>query len=84
MILFGYQQQRGPGRPRAQLEGRKVGSLTVIARAADAVDGRTRWLCRCACGTMVVVRTANLRDRHRPVTCGCAQRRVTRRPWWTS
>lgn len=60
--------------PRIDLSKRRFGNLIVIGRAPDADDGRTRWLCRCDCGTPKIVRTANLTT---GTVTGCS---ICRRP----
>jgi hypothetical protein len=52
------------------LTGKIIGRWTVIVRAANTVQGGTRWLCRCECGTERVVHGTVLRHRRSP-SCGC-------------
>lgn len=60
----------GEAPPRADLTGRRVGRLTVMRPDADGPDGRSRWICRCDCGTEVSVRTGGLTS-GRSQSCGC-------------
>ncbi len=46
------------------LENKKFGKLTVIKK-----NGKT-WECKCDCGKIVNVKTANLRGGH-VTSCGC-------------
>lgn len=54
--------------------GKQFGKLTVVERANDSFtkEGTVvdRWLCKCECGTEVVVRGASLRNGHTS-SCGC-------------
>ena len=51
------------------LFGQKFGKLTVIERA-NSIGERVEWLCRCDCGTEVIVQGANLKNGHTQ-SCGC-------------
>lgn len=53
-----------------QMEGRVFGRLMVIKRAGPAAGAKTRWLCRCKCGTEKVVRGDHLRG-NLTRSCGC-------------
>jgi len=44
--------------------------LTVLSRAANGSDGRTRWMCQCSCGALRVVDAKALR-RRATKSCGC-------------
>lgn len=59
----------GHSRRKVDLAGQQYGRLTVLRRAEN-VGSRTAWLCRCACGREVVVKTCHLRDGHTR-SCGC-------------
>jgi hypothetical protein len=62
------------GIPRINLADKTFGALKVIGPAEDA-NGRTRWLCRCACGQEVSVRTADLRgNKQTHCSQGCPRR----------
>jgi hypothetical protein len=55
------------------LTGHVYGRLTVISRELNSPVGKTRWLCKCSCGTETVVvgnhmRTGNTKS------CGCYHR----------
>lgn len=53
------------------LTGKRFGKLVVIERAQDRPPGRTRWLCRCDCGTERDFPASKLmRNR---ISCGCAR-----------
>lgn len=56
-------------RKKVDLTGQQYGKLTVLA-PAENVGGKTAWLCRCECGTEVVVKTRHLRSGHTK-SCGC-------------
>lgn len=66
--------KRKPGRPGVDLTGRDFGELHVLRRDADYVYASGRrdamWLCRCSCGNLTSVRTANLVSGG-TVSCGC-------------
>ncbi|MEI8142862.1 MAG: hypothetical protein WCG90_08350 [Chitinophagia bacterium] len=51
------------------LTGQVFGQLTVLARAENAEDGHSRWLCQCSCGNQKVVQSNNLKKTTR--SCGC-------------
>lgn len=55
--------------PKIDLTGQKFHRLTVLAMA-DTAKQRTRWKCACACGSVVVVGTDDLRKRTTK-SCGC-------------
>lgn len=53
-------------------EGEQFGYLTVIARAENAGNGHSRWLCRCKCGKETTVVSSHLKS-GKIKSCGC---------WW--
>lgn len=55
------------------LTGQKFGRLTVLERAENAKDRKTRWLCRCDCGNEIVVYGRYLRGGNTK-SCGCYHR----------
>jgi len=60
------------------LEGQKIGFLTVLKRADDIVSPSGKksvaWLCRCKCGTEIVVRNTTLKTEcHYIRSCGCVK-----------
>lgn len=55
------------------LTGQRYGRLTVISRAEN-IGSRTRWNCRCDCGSMTVVATTNLRSGSTTQCRECANR----------
>ena len=52
------------------LNGKTFGFLKVIGREESGPDGKSRWRCRCKCGTEKIVYGANL-TRLQTVSCGC-------------
>ena len=60
------------------LTGRRFGSLTVIRRSEDYVQGngrrRAKWLCLCDCGTEKEIIGENLRC-GKTLSCGCFQKK---------
>ena len=64
------------GRRRVhELAGQVFGRLTALEPIFRHVDGYTRWVCRCACGETVRVKTSDL-TRGRTKSCGCLRRDV--------
>jgi len=57
--------------------GEVFGRLIVVSRAPKDKAGRHRWLCRCQCGTLLTVRTGNLR-RGTTKSCGCLRKEAAR------
>lgn len=51
------------------LTGRQFGRLAVV-RLAEKRNGRTMWQCRCECGTVKDVQSAQLKG-SRTTSCGC-------------
>ena len=62
------------------LTGRKFGRLTVIERAEDHIQPngkhQIQWLCKCDCGSEVIVRGSNLKNGNTK-SCGCLQKEMT-------
>jgi hypothetical protein len=54
-----------------EVPGTRYGRWVVLGPATNATDGRTRWMCRCACGTERPVQSNNLRS-GKSTSCGCA------------
>lgn len=50
--------------------GQKYGKLTIISKTTKAEDGRSRWLCKCDCGSIIKVRSTNLL-KGTSQSCGC-------------
>ena len=50
--------------------GNRYGHWTVIERAENSKDGKTRWLCRCDCGTIRSVDNGHLKS-GASTNCGC-------------
>ena len=59
------------------MEGLKYGRLTVIRREDNESTGQARWLCRCDCGKLRIVRGIALRAENTR-SCGCLNREVAR------
>ena len=67
------------------LTGQRYGRLTVIKRAgtytpADGFGKAATWLCRCDCGSEVVVLSRNLRSGNTQ-SCGCYCSERTKQRW---
>ena len=56
--------------PLKDLKGNRYSRLVVIARAANSKSNQVQWVCRCDCGSKVVVRAASLLNGH-TMSCGC-------------
>src|SRR5690348_2738835 len=52
------------------LTGRQFGRLTVLSRAENAPGEKPRWLCRCECGNIKIIRSEQLR-KGESKSCGC-------------
>lgn len=60
----------------ADFTGRRFGRLVVLERSDEWYtypngDRDFKWVCRCDCGNIVVVRGNNLRDKRFKQSCGC-------------
>lgn len=65
-----------PWSPRVKnLTGQRFGSLLVRTRAPSPQLGVVYWVCRCDCGSEVVVRSASLRG-GTTKSCGCLRSRL--------
>jgi len=60
------------------ISGNRYGRLIAVQRSDNDARGRTRWLCKCDCGTDCVVRTKALRF-EQTQSCGCLRAEVSRR-----
>jgi len=60
---------------RLDLVGQKFGRLTVV-KFSHVRDSRTYWLCKCDCGTEVIVLGGSLRS-GRTKSCGCYRKEKT-------
>lgn len=58
---------------KISLTGVVFGRLTVIEKDETKNDGRSRWLCRCECGSEKIVRSDALKSK-RTRSCGCLQK----------
>lgn len=58
----------------AGLAGKTFGRLTTVSHRVRS-DGSSAWLCRCECGSEIVVRASSLKIGHTK-SCGCYQREV--------
>jgi len=66
---------RGAGRPLLKMEGRRFGSLTVLAPAGGhGSSGCLLWQCRCDCGVTTAEDGSSLR-KGQVLSCGCTGRR---------
>jgi hypothetical protein len=63
--------------PRAQLEGRRFGRLTVLA-FAEMRGHKTYWRCACDCGAESIVSVGNLTS-GKVRSCGCLRREANAR-----
>lgn len=52
------------------LTGKSFGRYVVLLREKNTPNGRTRWLCRCSCGTEKIVVGSDLTSGHTK-SCGC-------------
>lgn len=59
------------------LTGRTFGRLTVVGRASNDGRGKARWMCRCTCSELVIVKGDNLRNGHTQ-SCGCLSVETTK------
>lgn len=59
----------GNGSIAEDLTGRRFGKLTVVRRVENK-NNRTRWLCRCDCGSECEVTAQDLKSGHTK-SCGC-------------
>lgn len=60
---------------RLNLISKRFNRLTVTRRAANSSSGKTRWVCRCDCGTKVTVIGTDLNSGHSQ-SCGCLHREL--------
>lgn len=81
---FGYNLRTDPRsnkntrvRHKAHISGEKHGRLTFIEPAVNDIHGKTRWLCQCDCGRMVVACPSQIRRGH-TTSCGCYHREISR------
>jgi hypothetical protein len=59
-----------------EISGMKFGMLTVLRRADNDSNGKSRWDCLCDCGNMATKRYAYLKQSVMP-SCGCYKRKRT-------
>ena len=52
------------------LAGKRFGRLTVLHRVENTKAGQSQWMCKCDCGTQLVVAGQSLRN-GRSKSCGC-------------
>jgi hypothetical protein len=64
-----YERRRG-----IDLTGRKFGRLTVICREIDNLN-KTKWRCKCDCGSVGLVARNVLGKKSRSMSCGCLGRK---------
>jgi len=60
-----------------KLDGLRFGRLVVIERAGSS-SGRSKWACKCDCGTHLTLRSIALTGGHNR-SCGCLRRDITRK-----
>ena len=60
------------------LMGQTFGKLTVIGPAENYKFGGKQWLCHCACGNFIVVRSGKLRSGNTR-SCGCLRKDMFRK-----
>ena len=58
------------------LTGQRFGRLTAVNRAGNSKSGHIVWLCKCDCGSNLMVTASNLRRGHTK-SCGCLQKEAT-------
>jgi len=58
------------------LIGQKFGELAVIQRMDNDNCGHLRWLCKCNCGSEVIIRGYDLKRGHTK-SCGCLRKEIT-------
>lgn len=58
--------------PVCNLIGQKFGRLTVIDFADKSNTGKTKWMCKCDCGTVKSVLADSLKS-GKTISCGCAR-----------
>lgn len=56
------------------LTGKRFGKLEVLSKEPVQKDGRTRWLCKCDCGSTYVATSYALRN-SKTKSCGCGRRK---------
>jgi len=66
-------RERASERCLEDLTGYKFGRLTVLERAENDKRGRTRWLCRCECGSEKIITSSRLKNGDTQ-SCGCLKR----------
>lgn len=59
---------------RFDLWGHRFGRLVVVDRSAKQLDGLSRWVCECDCGSPAVLRDAWQLRSGDTISCGCALR----------
>lgn len=55
------------------IKGKKYGRLTVMDYA-----GKSKWICKCECGTYKEIQSAHLKDGHTK-SCGCLQKEIIKK-----
>jgi len=58
---------------RLDLVGQKFGRLLVVEKVGKSKDGRIKWLCKCDCGTEIIVIGTSLKGGNTK-SCGCLHR----------
>lgn len=55
---------------KEDMTGRRFGLLEVVRPDSNVKNGKTKWICRCDCGSVRSVYTYNLKNGH-TISCGC-------------
>ena len=63
--------------PVINLLGKKFNRLTVVARAENNKQGKTRWLCKCECGNTKIILGDSLRS-GKTTSCGCVHSEISK------
>ncbi len=68
-------------KPKKNLVNQQVGRLTVISEAGSIKTSggsvKARWLCKCSCGNMIIIRAGSLLS-GKTKSCGCLRQDTSR------
>lgn len=67
-----YSKEQSSLRNTAILTGQTFGKLTVLEKGDIRYNSCAYWKCRCECGTIIEVRSTDLKNGHTQ-SCGCAK-----------
>lgn len=68
-----------------ELEGKRIGKITILKRIENNKYGQSRWLCRCDCGNEWIIQSSNLwrikqckscSNKNRPIKHGDSRKRL--------